>query len=59
MWNNLGMAYEHLDRLDDAREAYGKAIELQNERAGISLARLDGVETIIKTAKVETETASQ
>jgi tetratricopeptide (TPR) repeat protein len=54
MWNNLGMAYEHLDRLSEARDAYTKAAELENDRARESLARLDGVKTIMRTAKVDT-----
>jgi len=55
MWNNLGMAYEHVDRLDDAREAYGKATEMENDNARESLARLQGVKSVIKTAKVDSE----
>jgi Flp pilus assembly protein TadD len=55
MWNNLGMAYEHVDRLDDAREAYGKAAELDNDNARESLARLQGVKSVIRTAKVDSE----
>jgi Flp pilus assembly protein TadD len=56
MWNNLGMAYEQLDRLDDAREAYGNAVTMDSALARASLARLKGVETIIRTAKAEPET---
>jgi tetratricopeptide (TPR) repeat protein len=56
MWNNLGMAYEQLDRLEEARDAYGNAVEMDNDRARDSLARLKGVETVIRTAKVETDT---
>ncbi|HVU51282.1 MAG TPA: tetratricopeptide repeat protein [Polyangia bacterium] len=55
MWNNLGMAYEQLDRLDDAREAYGNAVTMESDRARASLARLKGVESIIRTAKAEPE----
>ncbi len=51
MWNNLGMAYEHLDRLDDARVAYRKAEK--NERATENLARLEGVKSVMKTAKAD------
>jgi Flp pilus assembly protein TadD len=54
MWNNLGIAYEHLDRLDEARGAYAKAAELDNDRGRESFARLEGVKTIMRTAKVET-----
>jgi tetratricopeptide (TPR) repeat protein len=53
MWNNLGMAYEQLDRLEEARDAYGKAVEMQSDRARDSLARLKGVESVIRTAKVD------
>jgi tetratricopeptide (TPR) repeat protein len=53
MWNNLGMAYEHVDRLDDAREAYRKALELDNDNARESLARLQGVKSVVRTAKVD------
>jgi predicted negative regulator of RcsB-dependent stress response len=55
MWNNLGMAYEHLDRLEEARDAYSQAIEMESGRARDSLARLKGVETVVRTAKVEPE----
>ena len=55
MWNNLGMAYEQLDRLDDARQAYGNAVEMESDLARESLARLQGVKSVIRTAKVDTE----
>ncbi len=55
MWNNLGMAYEQLDRLDDARGAYNKAAEMQSDRARESLARLKGVQSVVRTAKVDTK----
>lgn len=55
MWNNLGMAYEQLDRLEDARQAYGKAVEMESDLAKESLARLEGVKSVIRTAKVDTE----
>jgi tetratricopeptide (TPR) repeat protein len=55
MWNNLGMAYEQLDRLDDARTAYGNAVEMDSTLAKESLARLEGVKSVIRTAKVDTE----
>jgi tetratricopeptide (TPR) repeat protein len=59
MWNNLGMAYEQLDRLEDAREAYEKAAEMDSGLAKGSLARLEGVGSVLRTAKAEpaTETA--
>jgi Tfp pilus assembly protein PilF len=53
MWNNLGMAYEQLDRLDDARDAYEKAVAMESDRAGASLSRLEGVKSVIRTAKVD------
>jgi tetratricopeptide (TPR) repeat protein len=55
MWNNLGMAYEQLDRLDDARLAYRNAVEMESDLARESLARLEGVKSVIRTAKVDTE----
>jgi hypothetical protein len=53
MWNNLGMAYEQLDRLEDARDAYDKAVTMESDRAGASLARLKGVKSVVRTARVE------
>ena len=55
MWNNLGMAYEQLDRLDDARTAYGNAVEMESDLAKESIARLQGVKSVIRTAKVDTD----
>jgi tetratricopeptide (TPR) repeat protein len=55
MWNNLGMAYEQLDRLDDARQAYSNAVEMESDLARESLARLEGVKSVMRTAKVDTE----
>jgi predicted Zn-dependent protease len=55
MWNNLGMAYEQLDRLEEARDAYGKAAEMESDHARDSLARLKGVTSVIRTARVETD----
>jgi Flp pilus assembly protein TadD len=54
-WNNLGMAYEQLDRLEEARDAYAKAVTMESEHARDSLARLKGVESVIRTAKAEPE----
>jgi Flp pilus assembly protein TadD len=59
MWNNLGMAYEQLDRLEDARGAYNKAVEMESDRARESLARLKGVESVIRTAHVDTKTTGE
>jgi tetratricopeptide (TPR) repeat protein len=56
MWNNLGMAFEQLDRLEDARGAYNKAVEMKSDRAAESLARLKGVESVIRTARVDIKT---
>jgi Flp pilus assembly protein TadD len=53
MWNNLGMAYEHLDRLEEARDAYQKATELKSDRAKDNLARLEGVKSVFRTAKLD------
>jgi Tfp pilus assembly protein PilF len=53
MWNNLGMAYEQLDRLEDARTAYSNAVEMESDLARESLARLKGVKSVIRTAKVD------
>ncbi|HSY41204.1 MAG TPA: tetratricopeptide repeat protein, partial [Polyangia bacterium] len=53
MWNNLGMAYEQLDRLDEARDAYDKAVAMDSDRASASLSRLEGVKSVIRTAKVD------
>jgi Flp pilus assembly protein TadD len=53
MFNNLGMAYEHLDRLDEARDAYRQAVEGKNERAKQSLARLEGVKSVFRTARID------
>jgi tetratricopeptide (TPR) repeat protein len=55
MWNNLGIAYEHVDRLDDAREAFRKGADMENDNARDSLARLQGVKSVIRTAKVDSE----
>ncbi len=53
MWNNLGIAYEHADRLDEAREAFRKGADMENDNARESLARLQGVKSVIQTAKVD------
>ncbi len=55
MWNNLGMAYEHLDRLDEARDAYKQAKAMDHSGATENLARLQGVKSVFKTAKVDTK----
>ena len=53
MWNNLGTAYEHMDQLDDAREAYEKGGELGSVAAASSRKRLEGVDTIVVVMKDE------
>jgi predicted Zn-dependent protease len=53
MWNNLGIAYEQLDRLDDAREAYRHAGEMGSAKGRDSLARLEGVKSVFRTASVD------
>ena len=60
MWNNLGMAYEHLDRLEEARDAYKRAVAAAADESGgvtarENLVRLAGVKSIkpIKTAKID------
>ena len=57
MWNNLAMAYEQLDRLDDARDAYEKAVAMDSDRAAASLSRLEGVKSVIRTAKADAPAA--
>jgi len=52
MWNNLGMAYEHLDRLDEARAAYGQGADAGSELAMSNGTRLEGVESIATPAAV-------
>jgi len=47
MWNNLGTAYEHLDLLDDAREAFEHGGKLGSVAASASRKRLEGVDTIV------------
>ncbi len=51
MWNNLAMAYEHLDMLDEARAAYRQAIESGSSKAEASLARLEGVVSLVPKAE--------
>ena len=46
MWNNLGSAYEQLDQLDDARDAFDSGAKLGSVAAKESRKRLDGVESI-------------
>lgn len=45
MWNNLGTAYEQLDQLDDARDAFDSGAKLGSVAAKASRKRLDGVDT--------------
>lgn len=46
MWNNLGSAYEQLDQLDDARDAFDSGAKLGSVAAKESRKRLDGVDTV-------------
>jgi len=46
MFNNLGTALEHLDRLDDARVAYEGGAKLGSKEATSSRKRLEGVRSI-------------
>jgi tetratricopeptide (TPR) repeat protein len=46
VWNNLGMAYEHMDQLDDARDAYRKAGQKGSPYAPLHLKRLEGVKSV-------------
>jgi len=50
MWNNLGTAYEHLDLLDEARDAFERGGKLGSKEAIASRKRLEGVEPMIATA---------
>ncbi len=54
MFNNLGIAYEQLDKLDEAREAFESGGKLGSVEAKASRKRLDGVDTIVRTATAET-----
>ena len=47
MFNNLGTAYEHLDQLDDARDAFARGGALGSVEARASRQRLEGVDSII------------
>lgn len=52
MWNNLGTAYEHEDRLDEAREAFDKGGKSGSVAAASSRKRLQGVATLaVKESK--------
>jgi len=46
MWNNLGSAYEQLDQLDDARDAFDRGAKLGSASAAASRKRLNNVDTI-------------
>lgn len=51
MFNNFGLACEHLDLLDDAREAFEQGRQRGSLYAANSLARLEGVKTVRRTAR--------
>jgi Flp pilus assembly protein TadD len=46
MWNNLGMAYEHLDRIREARAAYRQAAAAGSSKGEANLHRLEGVRSL-------------
>ncbi len=46
MWNNLGTAYEHLDQLDEARDAFDSGAKLGSVAAKASRKRLEGVDSV-------------
>src|SRR4029079_5618245 len=46
MFNNLGTALEHLDKLDDARTAYEMGGTLGSKEASSSSKRLDRMQTL-------------
>lgn len=50
MFNNLGLAREHLDRLDEARVAYKEGAQRGSKEAAASYKRLEGVKTLAGTA---------
>ena len=54
MWNNLGSAYEQLDQLDDARDAFDSGAKLGSVAAKESRKRLDGVDTV-RVARTDTK----
>ena len=51
MWNNLGTAYEHLDLLDEARDAFEHGGKLGSREAVASRKRLEGVTPMIAVGK--------
>jgi Tfp pilus assembly protein PilF len=53
MWNNLGLAYEQLDQVDDARDAFEHGAKLGSVAAKASRKRLEGVATVAIAKKVE------
>ena len=59
MFNNLGTAYEQLDQLDEAREAYEAGGKLGSTVAAASRKRLEGVDTIVVAKKDETKLESK
>jgi len=52
MWNNLGVAYEHVDRVEEARGAYRQAMGLSHRPATKNYVRIEGVHS--HTAKIDT-----
>lgn len=53
MWNNLGTAYEQLDLIDEARDAFDHAGKLGSKEGVASHKRLEGVTPMIAKVPVE------
>ena len=56
MWNNLGIAYEHVDRVIEARAAYEHAAKRHHEAAKQNLARLEAGKSLDDTAEIPDST---
>jgi Flp pilus assembly protein TadD len=46
IWNNLGMAYEHTNQLDEARKAYKRASQKGDESAEKNYQRIKNVKSL-------------
>jgi tetratricopeptide (TPR) repeat protein len=57
MWNNLGMAYEHLDRIREARAAYRQAATAGSARGQANVQRLEGVTSLRPAAPAAPSTS--
>jgi hypothetical protein len=51
MFNNLGLAHEQLDQLDEARVAFESGGKLGSAEASASRKRLEGVKSIVVMGK--------